>query len=80
MAPQFLIDNLGNELGKIIADYYELYSWQKLILGEYHARNQIVQQNLAIEERNYRRPLKEEKKFEGLAGFPTSRVSIFCCN
>jgi len=75
MKPQFLIDNLGNESGKIIADHYELYSWQKMILGEYHTRNEIVQQNLAFADRYFTRPLEEEKNFEVLAGFPTSRVS-----
>ena len=68
MAPPYLIDNLGKKSGKIVADYFELYSWQKLILNEYLARKAIVQRNYVIAERNYKRLLEEDQEeIEGLA-------------
>ncbi len=68
MAPPFLIENLGQEAGKIVVDYFELYSWQKLILNEYLARKATVQRNYVTAERNYRRFLEEEEEnVEGLA-------------
>ena len=73
MAPQFLIDNLGNESGKIIAEYYELYSWQKLVFSEYHARNADLLRKLATGEQNYKNYKQlpdEEKNVGGLAELP----------
>ncbi len=68
MAPLYLVDNLGVESGKIVADYYELYRWQKQILNEYLARKAVVKRNYVIAERNYKRFLEEEEEnIEGLA-------------
>jgi len=68
MAPSFLINNLGTESGKIVVDYYKLYSWQKLILNEYLARKAILQRKYIAAERNYKRLLEEEEEnIEGLA-------------
>jgi len=65
MAPPFLIENVGNETGEIVVEYYELYSWQKLIQNEYLARKAIVKRNYAEAKRNYKR-LYEEENTEGL--------------
>jgi lipopolysaccharide biosynthesis regulator YciM len=68
MAPPYLIDNMGKESGKIVAGYYELYSWQKLIMNEYLARKAIVHRNYVTAERNYKRLLAEEEEdIEGLS-------------
>lgn len=66
MQPSFLIDNLGNETGKIIAEYYSLYTWQKLIINEYLARKAIVQRDYETAERNYKRMLEDAADPEGL--------------
>ncbi|OEU50789.1 MAG: hypothetical protein BA866_12855 [Desulfobulbaceae bacterium S5133MH15] len=66
MAPPFIIDNIGNKTGKIVVEYYELYSWQQSILNEYLARKAIVQRKYVAAERNYKRLLEEEESTEGL--------------
>ena len=66
MQPSFLIDNMGNETGKIIAEYYSLYTWQKLIENEYLARKAIVRRDYETAERNYKRMLEDDENLEGL--------------
>ncbi|WP_457575536.1 tetratricopeptide repeat protein [Desulfomarina sp.] len=66
MQPPFLIDNLKNETGKIIAEYYSLYTWQKMIENEYLARKAIVRRDYETAERNYKRMLEDAGSREGL--------------
>jgi len=66
MSPSFLVDNYDKKTGKIVAEYYESFSWQKLLLNEYHARYAIMQRNYARAERTYKRLLEEEDNIEGL--------------
>jgi thioredoxin-like negative regulator of GroEL len=66
MKPSFLIDNMGNETGRIVSDYYSLYRWQNLIESEYKARKAIVKRDYETAERNYKRMLEDAEVPEGL--------------
>ncbi len=66
MEPPFLIENRGNEAGKIVTEYFEKYSWQKLINSEYLAKNAIYQRNYYYAEHSYKRLLEEEESTEGM--------------
>lgn len=66
MEPEFLVDNLTNDVGRIVASHYEMYSWQKLIANEYLARKAVVERNYPSAEQSYKRLLSEEKSAEGL--------------
>lgn len=60
MEPAFLIDNRGNDAGKIVSELYEKYSWQKLITKEYMARKAIFDRNYYYAEQSYKRLIEEE--------------------
>ena len=66
MEPPFLIENRGNEAGKIVTEYFEKYSWQKLINSEYLAKNATYQRNYYYAEHSYKRLLEEEETTEGM--------------
>ena len=66
MGPNFLLDNRGNEIGKIVASHFELYSWQKIISAEYLARKAIFERNYIYAEQSYKRLLDEENSTEGM--------------
>lgn len=66
MEPEFLVDNLANEAGSIVAAHYEMYSWQKTIANEYHARKAVFERNYSSAEQSYKRLLDEEKTTEGM--------------
>lgn len=65
MAPPFLLDNLGNKTGEIVAGYFARYSWQRLISNEYSARKAIYDRNYYYAEQSYKR-LMEEDPHEGM--------------
>lgn len=71
MEPAFLVDNLDNDAGKIVADHYELYSWQKMIATEYLARNAIFERNYYSAEQSYKRLLDEQGPSEGMIDLAT---------
>ncbi len=62
MEPAFLGDNFTNETGKIVAEHYELYSWQKLIGTEYLARKATFEKNYSYAEASYKRLIDEQKE------------------
>ncbi len=66
MGPDFLLDNMGNETGKIVASHFELYGWQKIISAEYLARKAIFDRNYIYAEQSYKRLLDEENSTEGM--------------
>jgi hypothetical protein len=66
MEPAFLVDNLTSEAGKVVAEHYELYSWQKLITTEYLARKAVFERNYSFAEQSYKRLLEEEENPEGM--------------
>lgn len=66
MEPEFLVNNLTNSAGGIVASHYELYSWQKMITNEYQARKAIFERNYSSAEQSYKRLLNEEKNPEGM--------------
>lgn len=66
MEPEFLVDNLDNDVGRIVASHYEKYSWQKLIANEYLARKAVFERNYLSAEQSYKRLLSEEKTAEGM--------------
>lgn len=66
MEPAFLVDNLTSEAGKVVAEHYELYSWQKLITTEYLARKAVFERNYSFAEQSYKRLLDEEENPEGM--------------
>ncbi|KJR96796.1 MAG: hypothetical protein VR65_26970 [Desulfobulbaceae bacterium BRH_c16a] len=66
MDPEFLVNNLANEAGSIVAAHYEMYSWQKMISNEYLARKAIYERNYSSAEKSYKRLLEEEKTAEGM--------------
>jgi tetratricopeptide (TPR) repeat protein len=66
MEPEFLVDNLTNDVGRIVASHYEMYSWQKLIANEYLARKAVFERNYPSAEQSYKRLLSEEKTAEGM--------------
>lgn len=71
MEPVFLIDNLGNDTGKIVAENYARYSWQHLIKSEYEARDAIYRRNYTFAEQRYKKLHAEEKTQETLADLAT---------
>ncbi len=70
MEPSFLIKNRGNEAGKIVSQFFEKYSWQKLISNEYMARKAIFDRNYYYAEKSYKRLLKENST-EGMIDLAT---------
>ncbi|NOR23172.1 MAG: tetratricopeptide repeat protein [Desulforhopalus sp.] len=70
MDPLFLIDNRGNDAGKIVSELYEKYSWQKLITKEYMARKAVFDRNYYFAEQSYKR-LIEEDSSEGMKDLAT---------
>jgi hypothetical protein len=70
MEPPFLIENRGNEAGKIVSGFFEKYSWQKLITNEYMARKAIYDRNYYYAEQSYKR-LLEENSSEGMIDLAT---------
>jgi predicted Zn-dependent protease len=66
MEPAFLIANFTNEAGKIVADNYELYSWQKLISTEYLARNAYFENNYYVAEESFKQLIDEQGTSEGM--------------
>ncbi|MFH0785833.1 MAG: tetratricopeptide repeat protein [Pseudomonadota bacterium] len=66
MEPAFLVDNLGNEAGKIVTEHYELYSWQKMISTEYLARKAIFERNFSYAEQRNKRLVDEQGTPEGM--------------
>ncbi|MDK9707904.1 MAG: hypothetical protein OEL83_12720 [Desulforhopalus sp.] len=79
MEPAFLVDNLENESGKIVADYYEMYSWQKMIATEYLARKAIFERNYYSAEQSYKKLLEEQGPTEGIIDLATvySRIGKY---
>ena len=65
MKPEFLVENLGNQTGTIVASKYKLYSWQKYIQSEYLARKAIYDKNYYFAEQSYRKLIEDENR-EGL--------------
>ena len=61
MGPAFLGENFKHETGKIVAEHYELYSWQKLISTEYLARKATFEKNYPYAEANYKRLVDEQQ-------------------
>ena len=78
MAPPFLIENRGNEAGKIVSELYEKYSWQKLITNEYMARKAVFDRKYYYAEKIYKR-LLEENSSEGMIDLATiySKIGKF---
>jgi hypothetical protein len=70
MEPPFLIENRGNEAGKIVSEFFEEYSWQKLITNEYMARKATFDRNYYYAEQSYKRLLKEDSS-EGMIDLAT---------
>lgn len=70
MEPPFLLENRGKEVGKIISEFYEDYSWQKLITNEYMARKATFDRNYYYAEQSYKRLLKEDSS-EGMSDLAT---------
>jgi len=70
MEPSFLIDNRDNEAGKIVSQFFERYSWQKVIGNEYMARKAIYERNYYYAEQSYKRLLKEDSS-EGMLDLAT---------
>jgi Tfp pilus assembly protein PilF len=70
MEPPFLIENRGNEAGRIVSEVFEKYSWQKLITNEYMARKAIFDRNYYYAEQSYKR-LLEENSSEGMIDLAT---------
>jgi predicted Zn-dependent protease len=66
MEPPFLLENRGKEVGKIVSEFYEDYSWQKLITNEYMARKATFDRNYYYAEQSYKRLLKENSS-EGMS-------------
>jgi predicted Zn-dependent protease len=66
MEPAFLLDNLANEAGKIVADHFEIYSWQKTISTEYLARKAIFEKNYTFAEQSNKRLVDEQGTPEGM--------------
>ncbi|MFW2366927.1 MAG: tetratricopeptide repeat protein [Desulforhopalus sp.] len=79
MEPQFLVNNRGSEAGKIVADYFTRYSWQKLINTEFLARTASYNRNYRFAEQSYRRLLEEEDSTEGMRDLATiySRIGEY---
>ncbi|MGB3212656.1 MAG: tetratricopeptide repeat protein [Desulforhopalus sp.] len=75
MEPPFLIDNRGKEAGIIVSDFYEQYSWQKLITNEYMARKAIFEKNYYYAEQSYKRLLEEDSS-EGMMDLATIYAKI----
>lgn len=70
MEPPFLIENRGNEAGRIVSEFYEKYSWQKLINNEYMARKAIFDRNYYYAEQSYKRLLEQDSS-EGMIDLAT---------
>lgn len=70
MEPRFLIENRGNAAGKIVSEFFEKYSWQKMITNEYMARKAIFDRNYYYAEQSYKR-LLEENSSEGMIDLAT---------
>jgi len=66
MEPPFLLDNRTNETGKIVAGFYEEYSWQTLISDEYMARKAIFDRNYYYAEQSYKK-LQETNSPESMS-------------
>lgn len=79
MEPQFLIKNRGSEAGKVVVDFFERYSWQKLINTEFLARTASYNRNYRFAEQSYRRLLEEEDSTEGMRDLATiySRIGEY---
>ncbi|MFT5698079.1 MAG: tetratricopeptide (TPR) repeat protein [Desulforhopalus sp.] len=71
MEPQFLVSNIGNETGKIVADNYEQYSWQRLIENEFLARKAIFNKNYHFAAKSYEKLLEEEETTESKVDLAT---------
>ncbi|MGW8194528.1 MAG: tetratricopeptide repeat protein, partial [Desulforhopalus sp.] len=71
MEPDFLIKNRGSEAGKLVAQYFDLYSWQRLITTEYMARTATYNRNYRYAEQSYKRLLEEEDSTEGMLDLAT---------
>lgn len=71
MEPKFLYENLGNETGKIVTDFYEQYSWQKIIENEFSARNAIFNKNYHFAAKSYEKLLEKEKTTESKVDLAT---------
>jgi len=61
MGPAFLGENFTHETGKIVAEHYELYSWQKLIGTEYLARKATFEKNYSYAEASFKRLVDEQQ-------------------
>ncbi len=70
MEPPFLLENRGKEAGRIVSEFYEDYSWQKLITNEYMARKATFDRNYYYAEQSYKRLLKEDSS-EGMSDLAT---------
>lgn len=71
MEPAFLVDNSANEAAKIVAEHYELYSWQKMISTEYLARKAIHERNYSYAEQSNKRLVDEQGTLEGMIDLAT---------
>lgn len=60
MQPSFLVQNRGNDVGRIVAELYGKYSWEKLIANEYKARQAVYDRNYYYAEQSYEKLLKED--------------------
>ncbi|PHR28310.1 MAG: hypothetical protein COA36_06975 [Desulfotalea sp.] len=71
MEPTFLFDNRGNATGKIVADNYEQYSWQKIIENEYLARKSIYNRKYHFAAKSYEKLLEKEETTESKVDLAT---------
>lgn len=66
MQPSFLLENLGNDTGRIVSENFEKFSWHKLIQNEYLARNAAYKRKYFYAEQSYKRLLKNQESTEGM--------------
>lgn len=71
MEPLFLIDNVGNETGKIVSNNFEQYSWQKIIDNEFLARKATYNKNYHFAAKSYEKLLEEEESTESKVDLAT---------
>ena len=61
MAPEFLLNNLDNRTGRIVANQFDMYSLQKQVRHEYVARKAIFEKNYYYAAQSYRKLPEEDR-------------------
>lgn len=64
MLPDVLVENRGTITGHIVADNYEIYSWQKFISDEFQARKAIFNKNYNFAARSYEKLIEQDERTE----------------